>query len=186
MIVLASASPRRAELLRNAHIHFTVDPADIPEIVRPGEGPADFAQRAAREKARAVARRRPKDIVLGADTVVAVGEEILGKPADAEDARRMLELLSGRSHQVITGVCIVSDGSELSSFATTTVTFAALTPEEIGDYIATGEPMDKAGAYGIQGVASRWATRLEGCYFNVVGLPVPLVFRMLKDKGMKI
>jgi septum formation protein len=187
MIILASASPRRAELLRNANIPFAVDVANVPEIVRPGESPSGFAVRAAREKAQAVAvRRAAADMVLAADTIVVVDEQILGKPADSADARRMLRLLSARSHQVITGVCLIAERKELSQHESTTVTFSEMTEQEIEDYIATGEPMDKAGAYGIQGIASRWAMRLEGCYFNVVGLPVPLVYRMLREVGANL
>src|SRR6266478_1868829 len=179
MLVLASASPRRQELLRNAGIPFTLSPTDIPELPQPGESGRDCAQRLARKKARAVFQQRPADFVLGADTVVAVGDEILGKPRDEADAARMLRLLSGRTHQVTTGVCLM--GPELRTgfqdirSETTLVTMAKLSDEDIRSYIATGEPLDKAGAYGIQGMASRWIPRIEGDYFNVVGLPVALV-----------
>ena len=214
MLVLASASPRRQELLRNAGISFTVQPADIDETPLTGESPRECAERLAREKALAVWRDRPQDSVLGADTIVVVDETILGKPVDAGDAVRMLRLLSGRVHRVITGVClvravvsgqwpVVSDavpgaaqlretpyeilrtGSrELRTASETTlVTMSELSYDEIRDYIATGEPMDKAGAYAIQGVASRWIPRIEGDYSNVVGLPVALVYRMLREQG---
>ncbi len=181
MLVLASASPRRQELLRNAGIAFDVQPAHIPEDPLPGEGAQACAERLAREKALAVARLRPHDAVLGADTVVVVDGEILGKPADAADAARMLRLLSGREHQVITGVCLVVNGEASVASETTLVTVSAITDEDIAGYVSSGEPMDKAGAYAIQGIASRWIPRIEGDYGNVVGLPVALVFRMLRE-----
>ena len=181
MMVLASASPRRQELLRNAGILFVVQAADISEIPHAGEGPRALAERLAREKAEAVFRERPNDLVLGADTIVVVDEQILGKPRDAGDAARMLRLLSGRSHQVITGVCLVGPGFEDVRSESTMVSVGALTNEDINSYVATGEPMDKAGAYAIQGMASRWISRIEGDYFNVVGLPVALVWGMLKE-----
>jgi septum formation protein len=197
MLVLASASPRRQELLRNAGISFTVQPADIDETPRGGESPRDYAERLASEKAIAVWRLHPEAMVLGADTIVVVGETILGKPADPEDAERMLRLLSGRVHRVITGVCIVEAQLPVASTSaqspagsrenpriaseTTLVTMNELSDDEIRDYIATGEPMDKAGAYAIQGMASRWIPRIEGDYSNVVGLPVALVWRMLRE-----
>jgi septum formation protein len=192
MIVLASASPRRQELLRNAGIPFTVCPANIPEIPSAGESPRDCAERLAREKARAVLLQQPGKFVLGADTIVVVDGEILGKPRDEADAMRMLRLLSGRTHQVITGVCLVGPsletgnqkletGFEDTRSETTLVTMTALTDDDIHSYVATGEPMDKAGAYAIQGMASRWIPRIDGDYFNVVGLPVALVHRMLQE-----
>ena len=181
MLVLASESPRRQELLRNAGIPFEVQPAHIPEDVLPGEGAKECAERLACEKALSIARKHPHDIVLGADTVVVVDGELLGKPADAADARRMLRLLSGRKHEVITGVCLVASGVPSISSATTVVTVNELTDQEISDYVTGGEPMDKAGAYAIQGIASRWIPRIEGDYSNVVGLPVALVFRMLRE-----
>jgi septum formation protein len=187
MLVLASASPRRQDLLRNAHISFAVQPADINETPRAGEDPRPYAERLAREKALAVWQTRPHDVVLGADTIVVIDQTILGKPADAADAARMLRLLSGRSHQVITAVCIVRPGKlsaqehEVTTASEATlVTMHELSEEEIQEYIATGEPMDKAGAYAIQGVASRWIPRIEGDYSNVVGLPVALVYRILR------
>ncbi len=187
MLVLASSSPRRQELLRNAGIAFTARTANVPEVPRPGERPLDYAQRLARDKARAV--RQPStgdELVLGADTIVVVDQHILEKPANPRDATRMLRLLSGRRHQVVTGVCLVGDGFEDVRAETTDVTFDQLSEEEIAMYVAHGEPMDKAGAYAIQGIASRWICRLDGCYFNVVGLPVPLVCRMLREHGVAI
>jgi septum formation protein len=192
MLVLASASPRRQELLRNAGIPFTVYPANIPEQPKAGENSRECAERLAREKALAVSRQQPASVVLGADTIVVVDGEILGKPCNAADAMRMLRLLSGRTHQVITGVCLLGPslrtgnhqletGFEDTRSETTLVTMIALTDEDIRSYIATGEPIDKAGAYAIQGVASRWIPHIDGDYFNVVGLPVALVCRMLKE-----
>ena len=181
MLVLASASPRRQELLRNAGIAFEVQPAHIVEDPLPGEGAKECAERLASEKAIAVARQRPHDCVLGADTIVVVNGEILAKPIDAADAARMLRMLSGREHRVITGVCLVVNGASSVSSETTLVTVSEITDEEIADYVASGEPMDKAGAYAIQGIASRWIPRIEGDYSNVVGLPVALVFRRLRE-----
>jgi septum formation protein len=194
VIVLASASPRRQELLRNAGILFAVYPANIPEIPLAGESTRDCAERLAREKAQAVLRHQPGKLVLGADTIVVVDGEILGKPRDEDDAMRMLRRLSGRTHQVITGVCLVGPalrtgnqkletGFEDTRSETTLVSMATLTDEDIHSYIASGEPMDKAGAYAIQGMASRWIPRIDGDYFNVVGLPVALVHRMLQEHG---
>src|SRR5437762_14057805 len=155
MLVLASASPQRQELLRNAGIAFVVQPTDIPEVAQEGELPRDFAERMAREKAQAVFRVRPNDFVLGADTIVVVDGTILGKPRDSADAARMLRLLSGRTHEVITGVCVVeAGGSEVNAASETTrVTMNELSDPEIQEYVASGEPMDKAGAYAIQGMA---------------------------------
>jgi len=185
MIVLASASPRRQELLRNAGIPFTVQPADINETPLAGEFSRDYAVRLAREKALAVFESRSQSYVLGADTIVVVDDAILVKPRDVDDAVRMLRLLSGRTHDVITGVCVVSPvASQVeTALETTLVTMCELSDKEICDYIATGEPMDKAGAYAIQGIASRWIPRIEGDYSNVVGLPVALVYRMLRERG---
>jgi septum formation protein len=156
-----------------------VQPADIAELPLPREDAKECAERLAREKALAVARLRPQDVVLGADTVVVVDGQLLGKPRDGEDAARMLRLLSGREHQVITGVCLVVSGQRSVASETTSVTMSEISEKEIADYVAGGEPMDKAGAYAIQGMASRWIPRIEGDYSNVVGLPVALVWRML-------
>jgi septum formation protein len=201
-LILASASPRRQELLRNAGISFTVQAADIDEAILGGEPSRACAERLAREKTLAVSTSHPEDFVLGADTIVVVNETILGKPRAAEDAARMLRLLAGRKHEVITGVCLVgpvASGTERPSTdrpstdrpdaerelriasETTLVTMCEMTDEEIRDYVATGEPTDKAGAYAIQGIASRWIPRIEGDYSNVVGLPMALVYRMLRE-----
>lgn len=184
MLVLASASPRRQELLRNAGIEFVVQPAHIPEVPQNGEEPRSYAERLAREKAQAVFRQRPQDVVLGADTVVVVDQQILEKPRDAEDAARMLKMLSGREHVVITGVCLTGTGFEGVGSETTKVTMETISDTDIRHYVATDEPMDKAGAYAIQGMASRWIPRIEGDYSNVVGLPVALVYRMLKEHNV--
>jgi septum formation protein len=190
MLILASASPRRQELLRNAGIEFRVQPTDIPEDPLPGESPKVCAERLAREKARVIALQHPRDFVLGADTIVVVEGQMLGKPTDAEDAARMLRLLSGRSHRVTTGVCLIgpAPGGQPAFVdvrsETTLVNMAPLSDADIHYYISSGEPMDKAGAYAIQGLASRWISRIEGDYANVVGLPVALVFRMLREHGV--
>jgi septum formation protein len=194
--VLASASPRRQELLRNAGIVFTVEPTNIPEIPRPNESARQVAERLAREKALNISQKHPHRHVLGADTVVVANGHILGKPQDSADAARMLRLLSGRSHQVTTGVCLVGPRLNITSRSpgadfliadtrseNTLVTMSVLSEDDIRFYISTGEPMDKAGAYAIQGIASRWIPRIEGDYFNVVGLPVALVYRMLCEHG---
>jgi septum formation protein len=189
MLILASQSPRRAELLHNAGIPFEVRPADVDESVREGETPIDYVQRLAREKALTVLRTAPEGaVVLGADTTVVVDGESLGKPIDDDHARRMLARLSGRGHQVMTGVCVAFHNAESGVAATvaaevTEVEFTELCAEEIADYVASGEPMDKAGAYAIQGRASRWIPRIRGCYFNVVGLPVARVCAMLAAGG---
>lgn len=178
MLVLASQSPRRRELLERAGIPFTVRIADIDESVQPGEAPQQYVRRLAARKAMAV-RRDEDDCILAADTTVVLDDEILGKPADAADAERMLAALSGRVHEVITGICLRYRQDLYIDAAVTQVHVAALSSEEIQNYVATGEPMDKAGAYGIQGFFSRYVAGIEGCYFNVVGLPVSLVSRYL-------
>jgi len=148
------------------------------------EAASDYVRRLASEKAAAVPAG-PGEIVLGADTVVVAGESILEKPRDPEDARRMLQLLSGRDHDVITGICLRTAGNATVDIAVTRVRFLPLDPSEIDAYVASGEPMDKAGAYAIQGLASKFIDRIDGCYFNVVGLPVALVYRRLKELGFK-
>jgi septum formation protein len=173
-LILASASPRRRALLEQVGWQFEVRPAEDAEGP-PGEGedPVAYARRSAEAKARAVSREAPEAIVLGADTVVAVEGAMLGKPADAEDARRMLAALSGRGHWVHTGISVALAGETIcADVASTEVFFRQLTPEEIEAYIATGEPLDKAGAYGIQGQAAALVERINGCYSNVVGLPL--------------
>lgn len=179
MLILASASPRRRELLTQAGIVFEVDPAHIDESRHEGEGPGEYVQRLALEKARATFARHKGDTVLGADTTVVLGGDIMNKPADAADAVRMLTALSGRTHQVLTGIAVVSAGAEAVHLETTDVTFGEASAEEIAAYVASGDPLDKAGAYGIQGYAARWIPRIEGDYFNVVGLPIAATVRLL-------
>jgi septum formation protein len=181
-LVLASSSPRRQELLRAARISFTVHPANIPEELQRGESPRHFSERLAHEKAATVHEKlsQSKDIfVLAADTIVVVDEHILGKPADGDDAARMLRMISGRDHQVITSVCLLGTKVREIQSETTVVTVSNISEKEIAEYVSTGEPMDKAGAYAIQGMASRWVPRIAGDYSNVVGLPVALVYRWL-------
>ena len=193
-MVLASASPRRQELLEAAGIEFDVMPSAVKEQQRANETAAQFVRRIAAEKALDVLKRvasEPPRPVLGADTVVVVDGRTLGKPASPKEAKRMLRLLAGKQHRVLTGVCLAyaipvprGDARKIRKdvrIASTTVRFAPLSEKEIEEYVATGEPMDKAGAYAIQGRASKFVERIEGCYFNVVGLPVSLVYQMLKD-----
>lgn len=188
MLILASASPRRRELLTQAAVEFTVDAADLSEERLADEAAAAYVQRLAVEKAQAVWNRNqatdsPDDplIVLGADTAVVSEGHILGKPADSADARHMLQLLSGRTHTVLTGVAAVTRKGATSDVEITQVTFNILEDAEIARYIATGEPLDKAGAYAIQGYAARWIPRIEGCYFNVVGLPMARTIALLDE-----
>ncbi|MBM3775755.1 MAG: septum formation inhibitor Maf [Acidobacteria bacterium] len=179
MLVLASESPRRAEILERAGIRFLARPARVDETPLAGEKAEDYVRRVAEAKCIAV----DGEVVLAADTVVVIDGKILGKPRDAADARRMLELLSGRRHEVLTGIAIRRGGLLTTDVAVTAVWFASLTPHEIADYVASGEPMDKAGAYAIQGLASKFIERIDGCYTNVVGLPVALVYRHLRSAG---
>jgi septum formation protein len=186
MLILASSSPRRRELLAQAGYTFEVRPAHVNEDLRLDEDPIAYVVRLARDKAQAVfaeisrSSPSPQLIVLGADTTVTLDRHILAKPEDAADAARMLRLLSGRTHRVITGVAVATaKGTEVAA-EVTGVQFLTLSDREIAAYVATGEPMDKAGAYGIQGLAAKWIPRIEGCYFNVVGLPLALVTAMLE------
>jgi len=180
-VLLASASPRRAELLAAAGITCDVAPADVDETRFPGEPPAVYCERLARAKADAVAARAPDRVVLAADTIVVVDGDVFGKPVDQADARRMLEHLSGRSHEVMTGVAVAAAGTVRTAVERTEVEFIPLTPAEITCYVSTGEPMDKAGAYAIQGLASRFVARISGSYSNVVGLPVARVYQLVGD-----
>lgn len=202
-LILASASPRRAELLAAAGFEFDIRPAHVDESIRPGEGADSYARRVAEEKARVVAEQAPGRPVLGADTVVVVEGQILGKPVAEGDAKRMLRLISGRTHQVLTAVTLITlsfpPGGDLlvetglqprpepwveTRIAVTDVQFATLSAEEIDWYVASGEGADKAGAYAIQGLASRFVTGIQGSYSNVVGLPVALVYEMCGRAGI--
>jgi len=177
-LVLASQSPRRAELLKNAGFEFTVRASSIDETVRPGEDPEQHVERLAWEKADSVVSD-PDEIVLAADTIVLIDGEILGKPRDQADAERMLTLLSGRKHEVLTAICLRWGAQVAKETVATNVWFITLSHSQIHDYVATGEPMDKAGAYAIQGIASRYIERIDGSYSNVVGLPIAAVHRLL-------
>jgi len=182
-IILASASPRRAELLRAAGIDFDVEPANVDETLNSGETAREYVARLAEAKARAVHARDGERTVLAADTVVVVDSEILGKPLDETDARRMLRLLSGRSHDVLTAVSIFHPGEIVDTRVDSTrVEFDPLSDADIDWYVTTGEPLDKAGAYAVQGLASRFVPRIDGSYSNVVGLPIALVYQMLTTK----
>lgn len=187
-LILASASPRRRELLAQTGLKFTVAAANLNEDLLPGEAAAVYVQRLAEEKAQAVWNaHRSLDasdgplVVLGADTSVVVEGQILGKPANTADARRMLTLLSGRTHAVMTGLAVVTGHKTVRDVEITQVTFNQLNDREIAQYIANGEPLDKAGAYAIQGYAARWIPRIEGCYFNVVGLPIARTVALLAE-----
>src|SRR5580698_1219586 len=188
MLILASASPRRFELLTQAGLTFTVESADINEEPLANEAAAAYVQRLAEEKAQAVWNLHKADdhqddplIVLGADTCVVCDGHILGKPVDPADARRMLQLLSGRTHAVLTGIAAVTRNGTVSDLEITQVTFNCIKDAEIAQYVSSGEPMDKAGAYAIQGYAARWIPRIEGCYFNVVGLPIARTITLLQE-----
>ncbi len=190
-LILASASPRRRELLAQAGYTFTVEAAGLDESRREGEHPGVYVQRLAEQKAQAVLERHHEDpnpaplIVLGADTCVVcdspTGEELLGKPVDAADAKRMLELLSGRTHCVLTGIAVATRAGAVSHVESTEVTFLPIPTPDLDLYCATPEPLDKAGAYGIQGFAARWIPRIDGCYFNVMGLPIARTVKLIED-----
>lgn len=179
MVILASKSPRRREILTNAGIPFIVREADVEEVRAAGEDPVAYVKRLARAKAEAI-HAAPGDIVLGADTVVVIDNHVLEKPCDFADATRMLRMLSAREHFVTTGICLRSLSRTVVDTMTTSVRFGPMSDAEIDEYAASGEPMDKAGAYAIQGLASKFIERVDGDYFNIVGLPVALVFRLLK------
>jgi septum formation protein len=188
-LILASASPRRAEILRNSGIQFEVRATDVDESRLAAELPGDYVRRLALAKALSAATeyRDPVDetLILGADTVVVVDADILGKPASQDDARSMLHRISGRMHEVHTGLALVRTPGTMQRVGEeiTRVHFTSLTAQEIEDYIATGEPFDKAGAYGIQGIGGRYVTRIEGCYFNVMGLPLARLWSLLRELG---
>jgi septum formation protein len=187
-LILASASPRRKELLKGIGIDCEVIVSDVPEVWEAGLSPAGIARKLARDKAEAVAKTLPNGIVIGADTVVVLEGEVLGKPQDPTDAFRMLRALSGKVHEVMTAVAVIDidQGSLQEAGATTHVHFRQLSDPEIEAYIATGEPMDKAGAYGIQGKGILFVEGIEGCYTNVVGLPLPKLAEILAGMGLSI
>ena len=186
-LILASASPRRAEILRNAGFDFEILPTEVDESVRSRESAADYVRRLAEEKARAAAQKlvakfeRDWAVIVAADTTVVLDEKILGKPASADDARATLRRLSGKTHDVLTGLAVLPlrDTGIRLAVESTRVTFARMTEQEIEDYVASGEPFDKAGAYAIQGRCGRFITRIEGCYFNVMGLPLARLYSIL-------
>jgi septum formation protein len=191
-LILASASPRRAQILRDAGIAFEIIAPRVEEIIMPGESAESMVLRLAEAKARAAAEvlraEKRRVLVLGADTTVVAGADgttILGKPTSSEDAARMLRLLSGRTHRVLTGIAVIRlpDGEFRSAVESTRVTFAQIDEDEIARAIASGEPFDKAGAYAIQGRAGRWVERVDGCYFNVVGLPLHRACALLGELG---
>jgi septum formation protein len=188
-LILSSSSPRRAEVLRDAGISFAVCAPQVKEVFHRGEAPEMTVARLAEAKARAAATQWPGKgesvVILGADTTVELDGEIFGKPRDAAHAREMLAALSGHTHHVLTGIFVLRlpDGASQSAVESTAVTFASLKSGEIEAYLATGEPFDKAGGYAIQGRAGRYITRIEGCYFNVVGLPLARVYALLRELG---
>lgn len=184
-LILASASPRRRELLQNAGFRFRVIPSQTVEEVRPGEAPRDYVQRTARDKARAVARDHPAAWILAADTIVEIDGQILGKPRDEADGRRMLGLLSGRHHQVMTAFVVLGAEHQVERLATSTVRFKPLSEAQIGAYLASGEPADKAGAYAIQGQGRALVADMQGSYTNVVGLPMDEVLACLQALGIQ-
>ena len=183
-LILASASPRRRDLLAQIGLAFEVITADVDETPADGEQPIAYTLRLARAKALAVLGRSPGSVVIGADTTVVVDDALLGKPRDAADAERMLRLLRERSHQVTTGIAVATDATVITAAETTEVFFSAMTEDEITAYVATGEPMDKAGAYAIQGGAARWIPRIEGDYCNIVGLPLARLCQLLRPLGV--
>jgi septum formation protein len=187
-IILASNSPRRRELLHQVGLSFIIDPTEVDEQIRPGESPESYVVRVALDKARAAASRAASGIIIAADTIVVLGDAILGKPADSRDAERMLTLLSGRVHDVISGLALINAAEEKTATGTslTRVRFRDLSRNEIVSYIKSGEPLDKAGAYGIQGKGALLVKKIEGCYFNVVGLPLSLLGEMLRNFGISL
>ncbi len=187
-MILASASPRRKEMLQQIGLVFRTSPADVDESVLPGEQPAAYAVRVALDKARVAAERAGEGIVIAADTIVVLGGRILGKPADDSDAVRMLSLLSGKQHEVVTGLAVIDAASKRTAAktASTSVWFRNLAEEEIRAYVATREPLDKAGAYGIQEKGALLIEKIEGCYFNVVGLPLSLLGEILREFGIAL
>ncbi len=187
-IILASSSPRRRDLLRQIGVDFDVYPADVDESILAGESPEDYAVRVSRDKVRVVAKKVGEGIIIAADTIVVFKDAILGKPVDSEDAKRMLEMLSGKMHRVITGLAVMNaaTGMVICKTPTTTVWFRNLDEEEVNKYVFSGEPLDKAGAYGIQGKGALLVDKIKGCYNNVVGLPLALLDEMLREFGINL
>ncbi len=187
-IILASHSPRRRELLRQIGVQFRSDPTDVDERARPGESPEAYAVRVSQDKAQVAARRAETGIIIAADTIVVLDDQILGKPVDARDAERMLGLLSGKVHCVISGLTVMDAVTWKTKTRTsiTRVWFRSLSAHEVASYVASREPLDKAGAYGIQGKGALLVERIEGCYFNVVGLPLAVLGEMLLEFGFKV
>lgn len=183
-IILASESPRRRDLLSLMGLDFTVVTSHVEEHPPVGATPAETVRALSLQKAQAVAALHPHDCVIGADTIVYLDGEILGKPHTPENARRYLARMQGRTHTVYTGVTVITDGSADTRHATTEVTFAPMTEREIDWYVGTGDPLDKAGAYGAQGPFGAFIERIDGTYFNVIGMPLPLLYRMLRDAGV--
>ncbi len=183
-LILASGSPRRKELLEKCGIPFDVCPADIDETINEKGYLPDEIRMLAERKAKAILEENPSTAVIGSDTIVVIDSEVLGKPENKEDAKRMLKRLSGHTHQVITGICIMSSMREFSNVSISEVTFADLDDQEIQKYVDTEEPMDKAGAYAVQGIASRYITRIHGDYYSIMGLPVSMVYEELKNLSL--
>ena len=181
MLILASASPRRRDLLTQAGLRFDVLPANIDESRHPNESPTAYVQRLALEKAQAIHRLHPKATILGADTTVVCEHQILNKPTDISDAAHMLRNLSNRAHQVHTGIAVVTPTTHRSHVETTSVFFSEIPEADLAHYLSTNDSLDKAGAYGIQGYAARWIPRIEGDFFNVMGLPIAAVLQLLRD-----
>ncbi len=183
-VILASGSPRRRQLVQLVGIDHDVVPSDIDETIRSGELPEQYCERLAREKAEHIAKDKPESVVIGADTIVVIDDQILGKPRDVEDAARMLRMLSGRSHTVMTAVAATLDGRTVSSVELVDVTFLPLDDERIAAYIRTREPMDKAGAYGIQGYGATIVRRIDGDYFAVMGLSLVRLVALMRELGV--
>ena len=180
-LILASQSPRRKELMEKCGLHFTVEAADIDETIDPAKDLREEVKRLAQGKAETVLRKHPQAVVVGSDTIVVIDGEVLGKPTDEEDAAAMLRKLSGRTHQVMTGLCIVSSRRLFSDVSVSDVTFEYMDEDEIISYVRSTEPMDKAGAYAVQGIASRYIKEIRGDYYAIMGLPLSMVYETLKD-----
>ncbi len=187
-IILASSSPRRRDLLRQIGVDFDIFPADVNESILAGESPEDYAVRVSLDKVRVVAKKVGEGIIIAADTIVVFKDIVLGKPVDSEDAKRMLEMLSGKMHRVITGLAVMNaaTGVVICRASTTSVWFRNLDEDEVKKYVLSGEPLDKAGAYGIQGKGALLVARIEGCYNNVVGLPLALLDEVLREFGINL